>query len=435
MKVVITGATGLIGRALTAHLRSLGVTVDPFRRPSDWNPEAGFIHPERLEGVDAVIHLAGANIASGRWTAARKQEILESRVTGTDLLARTLASLQRPPKVFVSASAIGYYGNRGSTTVDESSAAGTGFLAEVCKQWEASTAPAVSAGIRVVRMRTGIVLSRDGGALPQIARPFRFGAGGVLGDGRQWMSWITLEDVCRAFHHTLVTECLSGAVNAVAPEPSTNRQFTRALATAMHRPAIVCVPRFAVRLALGELADALMLASTRVVPARLLQSGFRFEDSDIRIALAKNLSTVTTFRQSQWIAKPLQEVFPFFANANNLERITPPWLRFEILNPNVNMGRGTLIDYKLYLHGVPLRWQSEIVDWDPPYRFVDVQRRGPYTLWIHEHRFEARNGGTMVYDTVRYAAPGGELVRKIMIDRDLDSIFNYRKVQLEKHFA
>jgi uncharacterized protein len=279
------------------------------------------------------------------------------------------------------------------------------------------------------------VLSRDGGALPQIARPFRFGAGGVLGDGRQWMSWITLEDLCRAVHHALVTESLSGAVNAVAPEPSTNRQFTHALATAMHRPAIFCVPRFAVRLALGELADALMLASTRVMPARLLQSGFRFEDSDIRIALAKNLSTVTTFRQSQWIAKPPEEVFPFFANANNLERITPPWLRFEILNPNVNMGRGTLIDYKLYLHGVPLRWQSEIVDWDPPYRFVDVQRRGPYTLWIHEHRFEAGSGGTMVYDTVQYAAPGGELVRKLMIDRDLDSIFNYRKAQLEKHFA
>jgi hypothetical protein len=343
--------------------------------------------------------------------------------------------LKRPPKVFISASAIGYYGNRGSTKLDESSAPGTGFLAEVCKQWEAATSPAANVGIRVVQLRTGIVLSRDGGALPQMARPFRFGAGGVLGDGKQYMSWITLEDLCRAFHHVLVTESLRGAVNAVSPEPSTNREFTQALASTLHRPALVCVPRFAIRLALGELADALMLASTRVNPEKLLQSGFRFEDSDIRIALAKNLSTVSTFHQSQWIARPIEDVFPFFANANNLEQITPPWLRFEMLNPNVSMGRGALIDYKLRLHGIPLHWQSEIVEWDPPHRFVDVQRRGPYTLWIHEHRFEALDGGTRVHDSVQYAAPGGELVRKIMIGRDLDSIFNYRKAQLEKHFA
>jgi uncharacterized protein len=435
MKVLITGATGLVGSALAAHLRSSGATVDALRRPHDWNPETGYIDCGRLEGVDAVIHLAGENIAAGRWTELRKQKILDSRVRGTDLLARSLASVKRPPKVFISASAIGYYGDRGSTILDESSPAGSGFLAEVCKKWEAATSPAAIAGIRVVQLRTGIVLSRDGGALPQMARPFRFGAGGVLGDGRQFMSWITLQDLCRAFHHVLVTESLRGAVNAVSPEPSTNREFTQALASALHRPALVCVPRFAVRLALGELADALMLASTRVIPANLLQSGFSFEDSDIRIALAKTLSTVTTFHQSQWIARPIEDVFPFFANANNLEQITPPWLRFEILNPNVTMGRGALIDYKLHLHGIPLHWQSEIVEWDPPRRFIDVQRRGPYTLWIHEHRFEALDGGTRVHDVVQYAAPGGELVRKIMIGRDIDSIFNYRKMQLEKHFA
>lgn len=435
MKVLITGATGLVGRALTTHLRALGLEVKPLMRPLDWDPDSGTIDRKCLEGADAVVHLAGENIASRRWTAATKQRILESRARGTDLLARTVAGLKRPPKVLISASATGYYGDRGSTILDESSPRGDGFLAEVCKQWEAATWAATNAGIRAVRLRTGIVLSRDGGALPLVARPFRFGAGGLLGDGSQYMSWITLHDLCRAYHHVLLSESIEGAVNAVAPAPLTNREFTRALASTVHRPAIVRVPKLALRLALGEMADALLLASTRVRPAKLLQSGFRFEDTDINLALAKNLATISTFRQAQWIAKPVEAVFPFFANAANLEQITPPWLRFEILNPNVRMGRGSLIDYKLRVHGVPLHWQSEIVEWDPPHRFVDVQRSGPYTLWIHEHRFEAQDSGTMVHDTVQYAAPGGALLRKVLIDRDLDEIFTYRKERLERHFA
>jgi ligand-binding SRPBCC domain-containing protein len=224
-------------------------------------------------------------------------------------------------------------------------------------------------------------------------------------------------------------------VNAVSPTPVTNREFTSALATTLCRPAILPAPRFALQLALGELADALLLASTRVIPTKLLNTGFKFQDADISLALGKNVGAVSTLRKSQWIPRPPQEVFPFFANANNLERITPPWLKFRILNPEVEMRCGALINYRLHLHGISLRWQSEITEWEPPYRFVDVQRRGPYSLWIHEHRFEPHNGGTLVQDTVQYSAPGGRLLREIFIDRDLDSIFSYRRERLEEHFA
>jgi uncharacterized protein (TIGR01777 family) len=435
MKVVITGATGLVGRALTAHLSALGHRVEAFSRPSDWNPDSGSINTKKLEGADAVVHLAGENIASGRWTSARKHRILNSRKAGTRLLAGALANMQPPPKVLVSASAIGYYGNRGDAVLDEASGAGQGFLTEVCREWEGATARAQDRGIRVVNLRIGIVLSAAGGALPKMMLPFKLGAGGPLGDGRQYMSWITLNDLCRVTDYVLTTESIEGPVNAVSPSPVRNREFTSALAAVLCRPAIMPAPRFAVRFALGELADALLLASTRVIPAKLIESGFAFEDADLSLALGKNTGVVSVLRKSQWIARPPQEVFPFFADANNLARITPPWLKFKILNPRVEMERGAFINYRLRLHGIPLRWQSEITEWEPPYRFVDVQRHGPYRLWIHEHRFEPHNGGTLVQDTVRYAAPGGALLRRILIARDLDSIFNYRRDRLDEHFA
>jgi uncharacterized protein (TIGR01777 family) len=425
----------MIGRALTRHLQSHGHSVEPLSRPTDWDPQAGVIHPTRLEGFDAVVHLAGENIADGRWTPERKEKLLNSRLKGTRLLATTLAGLERPPKVLVSASAIGYYGNRGSTILNEESPPGKGFLSEVCKQWEGATSPANACGIRVVNLRIGIVLSRDGGALPKMALPFRIGAGGILGNGRQYMSWITLTDLCRAVNHAIETQSLAGAVNAVSPTPVANRDFTAALASVLHLPALVRVPRFAMRVSMGEMAEALILASMRVVPEKLLESGFQFEDADLSLALGKNLSRVSTLHKSQWIPRPIEEVFHFFSSASNLERITPPWLKFEILNPGVEMRRGALINYRLRLHGIPLRWQSEIVDWDPPYRFVDVQRRGPYTLWVHEHRFDDRDGGTTVHDIVQYASRGGTLLRELLIARDLNSIFRYRKARLKEHFT
>jgi uncharacterized protein (TIGR01777 family) len=288
MKILMTGATGLVGTALIPMLQGEGHSVVRLvrkrtRNASDilWNPAAGTINIAELENFDAAVHLAGESIASGRWTAARKEKILRSRVDGTHLLSQSLARLQQPPRVLVSASAIGYYGNRGSETLSEASPPGSGFLSEVCRAWEAATDPAAEKGIRVVNIRTGIVLSTRGGALRKMLLPFRLFVGGKIGSGEQYMSWISLADLCRTFLHAARTASLKGPVNAVAPTPVTNAVFTKALGAALHRPTFAPLPAAAARIALGEMADELLLASARVVPARLLASGFFFKDREI----------------------------------------------------------------------------------------------------------------------------------------------------------
>ncbi len=290
MTVVISGASGLVGSALIPFLTTAGHHVTRLVRSSragdldtlPWDPERGIVDHTRLDGFDAVVHLAGANIAEGRWTPERKHLIRESRVKGTRLLCEALARLTHPPKTLVCASAIGFYGDRGAEALGEESPPGAGFLAEVCQAWEAATQPAEERGIRVVHARLGIVLSRAGGALVKMLLPFQLGVGGTLGSGAQYMSWITLDDVVGALHHMLVSESLHGAVNVVAPTPVTNRVFTKILGQMLKRPTVLPVPAFALRVALGEMVDALLLASTRVEPQRLLAAkyAFRYEQLD-----------------------------------------------------------------------------------------------------------------------------------------------------------
>jgi uncharacterized protein (TIGR01777 family) len=291
LTIAITGATGLLGTNLAALLTTGGHrVVRVVRHPTSdhdlrWDPATGRIDAEGLEGVDAVVHLAGESIAGGRWTRAAKQRVRDSRVRGTRLLAETLARLGRRPAVLVSASAIGYYGDRGDALLDEQSGSGGGFLGEVCTAWEAATAPAWDAGIRVVNLRIGIVLTPAAGALAKMLPPFRLGLGGRLGSGKQWMSWISLDDTIGAIHHAIVSPALQGPVNAVAPEPVTNAEFTRTLARVLHRPALMPVPAAGLRLALGEMADTLLLASCRVVPAKLQASGYHFRHPTLESAL------------------------------------------------------------------------------------------------------------------------------------------------------
>ncbi|MCO6459254.1 MAG: TIGR01777 family oxidoreductase [Pirellulaceae bacterium] len=291
MRIAITGSTGLVGSALVPFLTTGGHQVQRIVRgkPSDgecqWDPNAGTIDAASLEGVDAVVHLAGENIAGGRWTAARKQRIRDSRVLGTRLLAETLARLRQPPRVLVSASAIGFYGDRGDEQLDESSAAGSGFLVEVAQQWEQATQPAADAGIRVVNARFGVILSPLGGALKTMLPPFRLGLGGVIGSGQQYMSWIGLDDAVGALHFALMTDQLRGPVNVVAPEPLTNREFTRTLGKVLHRPTIFPVPAPLARLGLGEMADHLLLCSVRVYPRRLQEQAYAFRNPDLEGAL------------------------------------------------------------------------------------------------------------------------------------------------------
>jgi uncharacterized protein (TIGR01777 family) len=300
MLVAVTGSTGLVGGALTPRLAAGGHQVVRLVRPAttallpgeravSWDPAAGAIDSTGLVGVDAVVHLAGESIASGRWTEARKRRIRASRVGSTRLLAEALARLARPPRVLVAASATGYYGDRGDEVLREESAPGSGFLAGVCREWEAAAEPAARHGIRVVHLRIGLVLSRAGGALASLLTPFRLGAGGPVGSGAQYWSWITLDDLLGAILHALTTEALAGPVNAVAPNPVSNREFAKTLGRVLRRPALLRLPAFAARLVLGEMADALLLASARVVPARLQATGYAFRAPTLEGALRHEL--------------------------------------------------------------------------------------------------------------------------------------------------
>ncbi len=296
MKIVVTGSGGLVGSSLvpffttsghsvTRVIRSKSLTSQAGTPAVQWDPASGKIEVSALEGVDAVVHLAGENIAAGRWTPEQKVRIRESRVQGTRLLCETLARLERPPKILIAASAIGYYGDRGEELLHEGSPPGSGFLSEVCCQWEAATEPASQRGIRVVNLRFGIILSPAGGALAKMLFPFQMGAGGKLGNGKQYMSWIALDDAIGAVHHAMITDSLKGPVNAVAPKPVTNLEFTKTLGRVLSRPTLFPVPAAAARLAFGEMADALLLASTRVEPARLLVTGYQFRFRELEGAL------------------------------------------------------------------------------------------------------------------------------------------------------
>jgi uncharacterized protein (TIGR01777 family) len=297
MKIIVTGSSGLIGSALVASLLARGDAVTRLVREKTgaaradgtrevvWSPGRGELNAAELEGHDAVVHLAGDPIAEGRWTDEKKRRIRESRVQGTTLLAETLAHLAAPPRVLLTASAVGYYGDRGEELLTEASAPGTDFLSEVCREWEASAEAAKAAGIRVVRLRFGVVLSGEGGALAKMLTPFKLGAGGKIGSGQQYMSWIALDDAVGAILHALAHEDLEGAVNVVAPRAVTNAEFTKTLGGVLGRPTIFAVPAFAARLAFGEMADAALLASQRAEPAQLKATNYNFKYPELEGAL------------------------------------------------------------------------------------------------------------------------------------------------------
>lgn len=293
MKILISGASGLTGKALATALEARGHSVARLVRPGGgraegdvaWDPLAATIDVAAMEGVDAVVHLSGASIAEGRWTPERQALLRSSRIDTTRVLVDALASLRKKPRVFVCASAIGYYGDRGDELLTESSTNGTDFLALLVRDWEAEAVRAETSGIRVARLRFGVILSGEGGALPMMLLPFKFGLGGRLGSGEQWMSWIALEDAVEIVCSAIERDQFAGAVNVVAPNSLRNVEFTRIAAGVLHRPAIFAAPAFALRLALGEMADALLLASQRVAPERLEELGYNFRLPEFEPAL------------------------------------------------------------------------------------------------------------------------------------------------------
>ena len=295
MKILVSGSHGMVGKALVSSLTNDGHEVIRLVRHEhtlgapeiEWQPDEGRIDAQHLEGLDVVVHLAGESIASGRWTNDKKRAIRESRVKGTSILSETLARLNRPPSLFLSASAIGYYGNRGDELLTETSAPANDFLSSVCIEWEQASKPAAEKGIRTVNMRFGIILDANEGALAKMLTPFRMGVGGRVGSGKQWMSWIALDDVVGAIKFVMEDNSVSGPVNFVAPNPVTNAEFTSTLGRVLSKPTIFPVPAFAARIAFGEMADALLLSSQRVDPRVLQDKGYLFNWPTLEPALTK----------------------------------------------------------------------------------------------------------------------------------------------------
>jgi len=452
MKVLVTGATGFVGKKLASELVKRGHTVSILTRDRQsarkrmpveceihqWEPELYPPTSDCFEGVDAVIHLAGANIADGRWSESRKKSIKDSRVLSTRNLVSTLKSLQKPPATLLSASAIGFYGNCKPVELYESLEPGHGFLADVCKEWEHEAFIAKKHNIRTIALRIGLVLGYEGGAMKKMIPPFWAGLGGDLGDGTQWMSWIHVKDLVDMIIHSIENKSIEGSYNAVSPEPVTNKIFTKCLAKALKRPAFIPVPKIALKFILGEMSD-LLLGSLKVSSKKILESGYNFKYPDLMSALNNICKNPTNeFMAEHWIPLPIDKIFSFFKEPKNLEKITPDYLNFKVLNQtSTEINEGTKINYRLKLHGIPIWWQSKIVDWEPNHKFSDTQIHGPYNHWYHTHEFEEKNGGTLIRDHVQYKLPfgiPGDCVAGSWVKKDLENIFDFRRKKIQEIF-
>ena len=423
----------VLGRSPRAADFPAGVESRAFD-PNDAAP-----NPDAFAGADAVIHLAGESI-DGRWTPEKKRRIAASRIGGTETLVRSLAALTQRPHVLVSASAVGYYGNRGDEPLTEASPAGSGFLASVCADWETAAYSAQPLGIRCVGLRTGIVLG-SGGALAKMLLPFKLGVGGPLGSGAQFASWIHLDDLAALYCFAIENAALRGPVNAVTPDYATNARLSQAIGSALGRPSLLPAPPFALRAVLGEFAQT-VLDGQLVLPAVAEDAGFRWLHPYLESALATILGSGhvpgrTTFHATQIVAGTIERVFAFFSDPRNLEALTPPTLRFSVTAAAEPLVRGSIIDYQLRLHGLPVRWRTMIAELDPLRRFVDVQLRGPYTLWRHAHDFRPVDGGVEIDDAVDYVLPFppfGALAGSF-VARDVRGIFAFRRAAIERHFG
>jgi uncharacterized protein (TIGR01777 family) len=479
MRVFITGATGFVGRALTLQLLGAGHEVvawvrDVDRARSSLGDGVELVDASgrtaaleaAIAGTDAVINLAGEPIVGKRWSRARKAQLVESRVAHTDAVVSAIRAARLRgggPSVLVSASAIGYYGDRGDEVLAETSPAGPDgdFLATLCDRWERAAENARDSGVRVVTLRVGIVLGREGGALATMAPMFRAGIGGRIGSGRQWMSWIHLHDLVNMIDTALGDERWSGPINAVAPAPVENRQFARALGGALERPVVLRVPSLLLKTIYGEAATTL-LSSQRVEPARLRKLGFRWRHADLSLALHHAIGphrgpriTARTdhpandyldrrgarylLKHESMLDAPIDEVVPFFSRAENLGVLTPPWMGFAVLTPTpIPMAEATEIDYRIALGPVSMRWKTVIDAWDAGQRFVDSQARGPYRSWWHEHSFEPVGDRTRMVDRVWYSPPLGFLGRIAhwaFIESTLTRIFAYRSERVSLRFG
>ena len=474
MKIFITGVTGLVGRALSLRLARdgheiLGWVRNETAARAILGDDVELVPVadddalrDALERADVVVNLAGAPVAK-RWTAEYRKQLVSSRVGLTRRLVDTMRDLSRRPSVLVSTSAVGYYGGeRGDERLDEQAAPGDGFLAQLCVDWEAAAFAAQDLGLRVAAFRIGLVLDGEGGALATMRPAFAMGLGAVLGSGRQRMPFIHLHDLVELLVQAVVDPRYTGPFNATAPQPVTNREFTKSLARALGRPAWMRVPAFVLRAATGEMSK-IVLGGQNAVPDRAQALGFRFAFADLDDALrdvvdggrdSVAIGPVRDVPAGDYIARrrprylleqhthidaPLDEVFEFFRKAENLGAMTPPSLAFEIRTPTpIEMKQGQRIVYRIRLGPVPMKWLTNIEAWEPGARFVDAQLQGPYRCWYHEHRFEADGEYTRMIDRVWYAPPLGPLGRiaqALMVGPMLRRIFGHRRAAIALRFG
>ena len=475
MRIFITGATGFVGRALTLRLIGSGHEViawvrDERRARNQLGPDVKLAPTssnigDQVAAADAVINLAGESIFGGRWTAERKRALADSRLNLTRDIVSAIAAAPTKSRVLISASAVGYYGDRGDEIVEDNAAPGSDFLANVCRDWEGAALKARESGVRVFVPRLGIVLGAEGGALATMLIPFRIGAGGPIGSGRQYVPWIHLDDLITIIVTALEDDRYSGPMIAAGPNPITSRQLAAAIGAVLHRPSFMPAPALALRIALGEMAT-MLLTGQRVNPQRLNRAGFSWRYPTIETALADILKDhepviqrfgVATPQPSNsdseylkqhrprfmlmhqtMVSAPVQEVFAFFSKPQNLGVMTPSAMGFQIEGAMPDeIRRNLIIEYTLRVGPIPLRWRTCIEEWQPPRGFADSQESGPYSCWWHEHHFQEDGSQTLMEDRVYYApplGPLGDVANALFVAPMLRRIFAYRSQMMRLRF-
>jgi len=473
LNVLIAGGTGFVGRALVARLRRDGHRVSVVSRNAGRARSVLGLEAEIVESVDddpvpasalaeadAVVNLAGEPLMGGRWTPERMQAIRSSRVDTTRAIVEGIAALERRPSVLVSSSAVGYYGDGGDRVLTEDDPPGADFLASVCREWEGEASRARELGVRVAVLRTGFVLGRAGGGLSTMLPVFRAGLGGPVGSGRQYLSWIHLDDLVEMIATIVSDTRYEGTFNATVPEPVPFRSFAGTLGETLGRPAVLPAPAFAVKLVFGKAAST-VLEGQRAIPARATGLGFGFRFASLEPALRDilrdpgvTIRPVTSpvpespylrahppsfvLETSTRLDAPLEEVFSFFSRPENLGFITPSGMQFRITELPDRVEEGSEIAYRLRVAAVPLSWRTRIDAFDPLKRFVDSQSEGPYASWWHEHTFRTEGGHTLMDDRVFYApplGPVGRLANALFVESQLEDVFGYRSSVMRLRFG